>query len=377
MFYYEADSDATILQRWLGAAVYEVVTAVCIGCILGVCYALVGYVEYPVCDAVNGKLGADIWKQRCSFPIYIIAMSATVGWVLFMVFAGVGLVALPLDLVRSFLGRPTAVIPKSEYIKRARGLGQRAITIKGVADALRIEERELGRGFKWRGAFRRVQEQLLVLEADCKALELVFPQGEDPDYTWVATVLMFYLRLACGVIGAVLSVCWLLQVVLYLFTYPPLSPFLNALFTRLDSAFPLFGTAAFAIFCFYLIGATIKGCMRMGLRLLVFTVHPMQPGATLMSSFLFNVALVLLATNAAIQFCAQAFALYANETAIHDIWGNQILSLMGIKYLYSLHVFLYSMFVFVFAALVWLLVAPAAKWKRLTKDEKLEAAYAT
>ncbi len=28
----------TILQRWLGAAVYEVITAVCIGCILGICY---------------------------------------------------------------------------------------------------------------------------------------------------------------------------------------------------------------------------------------------------------------------------------------------------------------------------------------------------
>ena len=57
--------------------------------------------------------------------------------------------------------------------------------------------------------------------------------------------------------------------------------------------------------------------------------------------------------------------------------ARQILSLMGIKYLYSLHVFLYSMFAFVLLALVWLLVAPAAKWKRLTKDEKLEAAYAT
>ena len=55
----------------------------------------------------------------------------------------------------------------------------------------------------------------------------------------------------------------------------------------------------------------------------------------------------------------------------------QIQSLMGIKYLYSLNVFLYSMFAFVLLALVWLLVAPAAKWKRLTKNEKLEAAYAT
>ena len=69
---------------------------------------------------------------------------------------------------------------------------------------------------------------------------------------------------------------------------------------------------------------TIKGCTKVGLSLLLFTVRPMKPGATLMNDFLFNVALVLLATNATIQFCAQAFALYANESAIHEIWGNQV-----------------------------------------------------
>ena len=47
-----------------------------------------------------------------------------------MVFAGVGLVALPLDMIREFWGRPTATIPKSEYVKRARGLGVRANGIK-------------------------------------------------------------------------------------------------------------------------------------------------------------------------------------------------------------------------------------------------------
>lgn len=57
-----------------------------------------------------------------------------------MVFAGVGLVALPLDLIRSFLGRPTATIPKSEYIKRARGLGQRAIAIKARRHKVRFYE---------------------------------------------------------------------------------------------------------------------------------------------------------------------------------------------------------------------------------------------
>ncbi len=31
------------------------------------------------CDAINGNAGTQIWKLRCSFPIYIIAMSATAG----------------------------------------------------------------------------------------------------------------------------------------------------------------------------------------------------------------------------------------------------------------------------------------------------------
>lgn len=33
----------------------------------------------PQCDAINGDLAPQIWKQRCSFPVYIIAMSATAG----------------------------------------------------------------------------------------------------------------------------------------------------------------------------------------------------------------------------------------------------------------------------------------------------------
>ena len=64
----------------------------------------------------------------------------------------------------------------------------------------------------------------------------------------------FYLRALGGLIGAVLSVAWLVHVVLYMFVYPPISPFLNSFFITLDGAFPLFGTVAFALFCFYLIG---------------------------------------------------------------------------------------------------------------------------
>ena len=61
-----------------------------------------------------------------SFFVYVIALVTTAGWLLFMIFAGIGLVALPLDLIREFLGRPRSTISKTEYLAKAKGLGQRA-----------------------------------------------------------------------------------------------------------------------------------------------------------------------------------------------------------------------------------------------------------
>ena len=51
------------------------------------------------------------------------------------------------------------------------------VRCQDVVDTLKKEERAEGRSRKWRGAFRRIQQQLLDLEADSKALELVFPQA--------------------------------------------------------------------------------------------------------------------------------------------------------------------------------------------------------
>ena len=59
----------------------------------------------------------------------MIALVTTAGWLLFMIFAGIGLVALPLDLIRELLGRPRSTISKTEYLAKAKGLGQRAKNI--------------------------------------------------------------------------------------------------------------------------------------------------------------------------------------------------------------------------------------------------------
>jgi LMBR1 domain-containing protein 1 len=53
-------------------------------------------------------------------------VAAPLGWILFMVFAGVGVLAAPVDWIFQFIGRPQSIITRSEYMQRGRVLAQRA-----------------------------------------------------------------------------------------------------------------------------------------------------------------------------------------------------------------------------------------------------------
>lgn len=105
----------------------------------------------------------------------------------------------------------------------------------------------------------------------------------------------------------------------------------------MDNAFGLFGTIAYGLFSFYLLWCVIKGNFKFGLRIpFIFSIHPMKyffffinsiyniyfflrVGETLMSSFLFNTLLLLVASITVVQFCANAFSAYNNNTSIYGI----------------------------------------------------------
>jgi hypothetical protein len=171
-----------------------------------------------------------------------------------------------------------------------------------------------------------------------------------------------------GLIGVCASGAWLAHIIVYMLPPIPIHPLLNDVFIRLDGVFPLFGVAAFAAFCAYLMGAVLGACLPpktlllfaklgtgrmhdslhscalhgaaricvlaptvvavkgnflLGLNLLIVSLYPIRVGATLMSSFLVNTALVLAMASAVIQFSASAFAAYAANTQIFDIFGSQ------------------------------------------------------
>ncbi|XP_042416409.1 LIMR family protein Os06g0128200-like [Zingiber officinale] len=392
MFYYEGDLDKTIGKRLKSALVWVVTSAVVCGLVLGILYALVGKVDFTVrhlsssatnfpsswstfsssqpcigstnrlCDAYGAPASSETtWTMRASFPEYVVALATIVGSVLFTIFGGVGIACLPLSLIFSFIRRPKAVITRSQYIKEATELAKKAKELKKASQALHQEERSGAKGRKWRKNVKAVEKELLLLEDDMQALEEMYPQGEQAESLWALTVLGYIGKLVLGIVGLIVSVAWVAHIVIYLLINPPLSPFLNGVFVKLDSVWGLLGTAAFAFFCFYLLLAVIAGETMLGLKLVFITIHPMRWGATLMNSFLFNVGLILLCSISVIQFCATAFAYYSQATAAQEIFGHTLQSLRGIKYLYKYNVFQYG---FVILALITLFSYAAFGWKK-------------
>ncbi|XP_058766164.1 LIMR family protein At5g01460 [Vicia villosa] len=391
MFYYEGDQDKSIGKRVKSALCWVVTTAVVCALVLGILYGLVGKVDFTVrhlsssttsfpsswtlnsgqqcvgngahqCSAYSASPSSEkTWTMRSTFPEYVVALATIVGSVLFSIFGGVGIACLPLGLLFSFIRRPKAVITRSQYIKEATELGKKAKDLKKAAESLHQEERSGAKGRKHRKNVKEVEKELFQLEEDVKLLEEMYPQGEKAETTWALTVLGYLAKLVFGILGLIVSVAWIAHIIIYLLIDPPVSPFLNEVFIKLDDVWGLLGTAAFAFFCFYLLLAVIAGATMLGLRLVFITIHPMKWGATLMNSFLFNVGLILLCSISVIQFCSTAFAYYAQATAAQEIFGHTLESLRGIKYLYKYNVFQIA---FVVLAGLTFVYYAAFGWKR-------------
>jgi LMBR1-like membrane protein len=121
-----------------------------------------------------------------------------------------------------------------------------------------------------------MREQHTTLAGCAAALTLQLAQGEDRDAAWVLYVLSFYFSLAGGILFVIVALTWVVHMVVYVIVDPPLHPFLNSFFSALDDAFRLFGVAAFAIWCFFLILAAIKGFTKLGLNFGLIQLYPMK-----------------------------------------------------------------------------------------------------
>ena len=298
-------------------------------------------------------------------------LMAWVGWFLFSLFGGIGLAALPLDLILTYQNRPRH-LDAQKFAEIQQSLRQQVNELVDIGELLKIEREEraqaglaggpLGRfsmDSDKRKAIREEQQAVTEFKAVVYLLEEDVQDFKDATENYENyNPLTPYVSVALGVASMIMSLFWFLHICIYVYPEPPLKPFLNAYFQWFDSWFPLFGVLSVAIFSCYLLFAALKGCFKFGLRFMFFQIHPMKIGKTYMSSFLFNIALVLLCALPVVQFSQEAFADYAANSNIRQMFGTQVEHLKFFGWWWRSKVFIYLFMVFFLLASLYLWFKP-------------------
>jgi len=84
----------------------------------------------------NANIEIDV-----SFPIYLIGVMSFFSWFLFVIFGGIGLTALPMDLIHIFKTRPKKM-SKEAYDSLKSSVVSRANQMKVLAESLKQIESE-------------------------------------------------------------------------------------------------------------------------------------------------------------------------------------------------------------------------------------------
>jgi hypothetical protein len=117
------------------------------------------------------------------------------------------------------------------------------------------------------------------LEVEHERLEICHKEaGGNPIIPWA--------KLFVGVWCMIIAWSWIIQIILTLMLNgcSGLCPFLNSVIVELNNAFPLFAVVTYAVFSFYLLWATVKGCIKIGMRMFfLISIHPLKVGGTMMN----------------------------------------------------------------------------------------------
>lgn len=296
--------------------------------------------------------GESVITLQVSISTFFAALMAWVGWFLFALFGGIGMSALPMDLIQTYKNRPRHM-DAVEFAEAQTSLRERVNELVDIGEMIKIEREAksvsgqsggLGDYFSTDKRREMRSERQALLEFK----QAVFLLEKDVDDFQACTAnyekynpLTPYIAIICGVCSMIISIFWIIHVLVYVFPSEPLAPFLNNYFEWFDKWFPLFGVLSVALFTVYLLFAAVKGCFKFGLRVACIQLHPMIIGKTYMSSFMFNIGLVLLCALPVVQFAQDAFSDYARFSTIRQIFGVQAENLIFFGWWWKQNIFVY------------------------------------
>jgi LMBR1 domain-containing protein 1 len=115
----------------------------------------------------------------------------------------------------------------------------------------------------------------------------------------------------------------------------------------------------------------VKGNFALGVRFLFWKMYPMEVGNTMMNAFLFNTFFILLCAVPCVQFCIDAFPVYAAYTQANVMFGNQIQYLTFFSYFYTNNVFVIATLIISGLTIIVMLAFP--KNKAASVEAQLDA----
>jgi LMBR1 domain-containing protein 1 len=327
--------------------------------------------------SVSGACIADsyTWSVAVTFPVYVIAWLSFVGWFFFMVFAGVGLIALPMDMINAFRTRPKP-IPWKEFDVQHEELADRCTKLRVLGEAIRKLQRETKpenltkkEALKQRNYEMNFQRAFHLLKADINVHRQLKNLNDVNPFIPLCKLLF-------GVFSLIISLFWIVHIFVFVLQDPYLHPFLNDLFIELENIenFPFFGVTAYAMFAFHLMWCTVVGNYKVGMRCFCVNLFPMEPGDTPLNGFLANCWILIICSVPAVQFCSTAFPLYARETYVNMLFGTQVQYMQFISVFWENNIFVFAMLMFALFTLIQSIMCP--KNNAATHTEELQKLFA-
>eukprot|EP00980_Cylindrotheca_fusiformis_P005635 scaffold1184_cov132-Cylindrotheca_fusiformis.AAC.56 len=215
-------------------------------------------------------LGDKSITLTVSISSFFAGLMAWLGWFLFAIFGGIGMSALPLDLILAYKNRPRRM-DAAEYAEAQTSLRERVNELVSIGEMIKLEQDGKSPGAESKNPFNKAKRKERQAMTEFK--QAVFLLQQDVEDFQACTSeyektnpLLPYIYLVIGFFCLIISILWIIHIVVYVLPSPPWMLFLNTYFTWFDSWFPLFGVLSVALFTLYMLFAAIKGCFKFGMR---------------------------------------------------------------------------------------------------------------
>ena len=395
--YYESDDSWSCKEKITHSLCWFLIYFIFFILITIILYATIGKADIPInsiiCDyasasSQNSFSPLEININKCeeydtsikikvNIIIYAIAVLVFVSWILFALFGGIGLAAVPIDLFCAFRNRPRHMRSIEverrkkilmENVESLRNLGNEVKVLESKGDHKRFIFSSKRRNYnnklsQFRAGYKLIDDEYKIVNAEKEARK----QGN-------CVIVLYYLLIPLGIIATLFTLIWLLQFILSYFYRKNGRPGVSFLarmyifFNDHDIAFLSF--IIFSLLSLYLLFCVIKGNFKFGIRLLCcWQIFPMKKNGTYMNTFLFNVTLILLASCSITQFCSDCLEDYVAFTDINMIFNVQIRYLKFFRIFYKNHIFQYIMLAIFLISLIYLLLRPSDNINSVLKTQ--------